>query len=36
MQKDNNFIDDVLKVGSEKAGAIASEKVKKMKEILGF
>ena len=36
LQKDNNFIDDVLKVGSEKAGAIASEKVKKMKEILGF
>ena len=36
LQKDTNYIDDVLKEGAKKADAIASKKVKEMKSILGF
>ena len=36
LQKDNNFIDDVLNEGAKKADEIASKKVKEMKNILGF
>ena len=36
LQNDNNFIDDVLREGAEKAEAIASKKVKEMKKIIGF
>ncbi len=36
LQKDHNFIDNILKVGSEKAEVIASKKVKDMKNIIGF
>ena len=36
LQKDNNFIDSVLKEGGEKANAYASKKVEEMKKIIGF
>ncbi len=36
LQNDNNFIDDVLRDGAEKAEAIASKKVNEMKKIIGF
>ena len=36
LQKDNNFIDNVLKEGGEKANLFAAKKVKEMKKILGF
>ena len=36
LQKDNNFIDNVLKEGGEKANSFAAKKVKEMKKILGF
>jgi len=36
LQKDNNFIDNILKTGGEKAEAIASKKVNEMKKIIGF
>jgi tryptophanyl-tRNA synthetase len=36
LQKDNNFIDNILKTGGEKAEAIASKKVHEMKKIIGF
>ena len=36
LQKDNNYIDNVLKDGGEKANAIASKKVEKIKKIIGF
>ncbi len=36
IQRDNNFIDEVLKDGSEKANSIASKKVDQMRKIVGF
>jgi tryptophanyl-tRNA synthetase len=36
LKSDKGHILQVLKDGSEKAEAIASEKVKKIKEIIGF
>ena len=36
LQKDDNFIDNVLKEGADKAEAISSKKVKEMKKIIGF
>ena len=36
LQKDNNFIDDVLKEGAKKADAIASKKSKRNEEYLRF
>ena len=36
LKSDKGHIFQVLKDGSEKAEAIASEKVKKIKEIIGF
>ena len=36
LQKDNNYIDNVLKEGGEKANKIASKKVEEMKKIVGF
>ena len=36
LQKDNNYIDSVLKEGGDKASAIASKKVQEMKKIIGF
>ncbi len=36
LQKDSNFIDGILKKGSEKAEIIALKKVKAMKSIIGF
>ena len=36
LQKDNNFIDNILNEGAAKAEDIASKKVKQMKEIIGF
>ena len=36
LQKDNHFIDSVLKEGSERANSIASKKVEEMKKIVGF
>ena len=36
LQKDVNYIDEVLKEGGNKANLIASKKVKEMKEIIGF
>ena len=36
LQKDNNFIDNILKTGGEKAETIASKKVPEMKKIIGF
>jgi len=36
LQKDNNFIDNILKTGGEKAETIASKKVHEMKKIIGF
>tara|TARA_Y100001970_G_scaffold51770_1_gene65453 strand:+ start:1554 stop:2555 length:1002 start_codon:yes stop_codon:yes gene_type:complete len=36
LQKDNNFIDSVLRDGAEKANIIASKKVEEMKKIIGF
>ena len=36
LQKDNNFIDSVLKEGGEKANIFASKKVEEMKKIIGF
>ena len=36
IQKDNNFIDDILKQGAEKANKIASKKVDEIKKIIGF
>ena len=36
IQKDNNFIDDILKQGAEKADKIASKKVDEIKKIIGF
>ena len=34
--KDNNYIDTILKEGSEKANSIASKKIEEMKKIIGF
>ena len=36
LKSDKGYIIQTLKDGSEKADAIASEKVKKIKEIIGF
>jgi len=36
LQKDNNYIDNVLKEGGEKANIIASKKVEELKKIIGF
>ncbi len=36
LQKDVNYIDEVLKEGGNKANLIASKKVKEMKKIIGF
>ena len=36
LKKDTDYIDKILKEGSEKADLIASKKVKEIKEILGF
>ena len=36
LQKDNNFIDSVLRNGAKKASEIASKKVEEMKKIIGF
>jgi len=36
LKKDNNFIDEILKDGAEKADKITSKKVKEMKKIIGF
>ena len=36
IQKDNKFIDDILKQGAEKANKIASKKVDEIKKIFGF
>ena len=36
IQKDNTYIDSVLKDGAEKANIIASKKVEEMKKIIGF
>jgi len=36
LQKDNNYIDSILKDGGERANAIASKKVEEMKKIIGF
>ena len=36
IQKDNKFIDDILKQGAEKADKIASKKVDEIKKIIGF
>ena len=36
LQKENNYIDTILKEGSEKADKIASKKVKEIKKIIGF
>ena len=36
LQKDNNYIDSILKEGGEKADIIASKKVEEIKKIIGF
>ena len=36
IQKDKNFIDDVLQKGADKANIIASKKIKEIKKIIGF
>ena len=36
LQKDNNFIDAVVKDGAKKASEIASKKVEELKKIIGF
>ncbi len=36
IQKDKNFIDDVLQKGADKANIIASNKIKEIKKIIGF
>ena len=36
LQKDNSYIDNVLKEGGERANAIASKKVEELKRIIGF
>jgi len=36
LQKDNNFIDNILKEGAEKANSIASKKIDEIKKIVGF
>ena len=36
LQKDNSYIDSILKDGGERANAIASKKVEEMKKIIGF
>ena len=36
LQKDNRYIDSVLKTGGEKANAIASKKIEELKKIMGF
>ena len=36
LQKDNNYIDTVLKEGGKRANVIASKKVEEMKKIVGF
>ena len=36
IQRDNKFIDEVLKDGSEKANSIASKKMDQMRKIVGF
>jgi len=36
LQKDNNYIDSVLKKGGEKANLFASKKIEKIKKIIGF
>ena len=36
LQKDNNYIDTVLKEGGKRANVIASKKVEEMKKIIGF
>ena len=36
LQKENNYIDSILKEGGEKANKIASKKVEEIKKIIGF
>ena len=36
LQKENNYIDTILKEGGEKANKIASKKVEEIKKIIGF
>ena len=36
IQKDKNFIDDILQKGADKANIIASKKIKEIKKIIGF
>ena len=36
LQKDNNYIDSILKEGGKKADTIASKKVEEIKKIIGF
>ena len=36
IQKDKNFVDDVLNKGAEKASVIASKKINEIKKIIGF
>ena len=36
LQKDNNFIDNILKEGAEKANSIPSKKIDEIKKIVGF
>ena len=36
LQKDHNYIDNVLKKGGEKANIIASKKIEEIKRIIGF
>tara|TARA_B100001250_G_scaffold379738_1_gene370648 strand:+ start:3525 stop:4526 length:1002 start_codon:yes stop_codon:yes gene_type:complete len=36
LQKDNSYIDNVLKEGAKKANSIAAKKVEEMKKIVGF
>ena len=36
LKTDENFIDEILKKGTLKAGEIASKKIKELKKIVGF
>ena len=36
LQKENNYLDSILKEGGEKANKIASKKVEEIKKIIGF
>ena len=36
LRKDNDYIDNVLKEGGEKANVIASKKIEELKKIIGF